>query len=54
MTGEVLRIKLSAKFELWCFVSTVVKKCSHYAKPPEINGRGTNLKTCRAKDDSNE
>ncbi|MDY3530283.1 hypothetical protein PG593_10910, partial [Riemerella anatipestifer] len=29
-------MKLFAKFELWCFVSTAVLKCRHYAKPRTV------------------
>jgi len=36
MAGEVLRMNIIAKFELWCFVSTVVLKCRHYAKPRTV------------------
>jgi len=39
MAGEVLRMKLFAKFELWCFVSTAVLKCRHYAKPRTVGGK---------------
>ncbi|MBV6462847.1 MAG: hypothetical protein OKBPIBMD_00263 [Chlorobi bacterium] len=36
MAGEVLRMNIFAKFELWCFVSTAVLKCRHYAKPRTV------------------
>lgn len=36
MAGEVLRMNICAKFELWFFVSTVVLKCRHYAKPRTV------------------
>jgi hypothetical protein len=39
MAGEVLRMKLIAKFELWCFVSTAVLKSRHYAKPRTVSGK---------------
>lgn len=38
MAGEVLRMKLFTKFELWCFVSTLVLKIRHYAKPQNVGG----------------
>ena len=38
MAGEVLRMKLFDKFELWCFVSTVVLCNRHYAKPQTVSG----------------
>jgi len=41
MAGEVLRMNIIAKFELRCFVSTVVLKCRHYAKPRTV---GTKLR----------
>ena len=34
MVGEVLRMNIITIFELWCFVSTVVLPCRHYAKLP--------------------
>jgi len=36
MAGEVLSMKLIAKFGQWCFLSTVVQKSRHYAKPQTV------------------
>jgi len=36
MGADVLRINIIAKFELWCFVSSVVLKNPHYAKPRTV------------------
>ena len=36
MAGEVLHMNIIAKFELWCFVSSVVLKSPHYAKPRTV------------------
>jgi len=36
MAADILRMNIIAKFELWSFVSTVVLKCRHYAKPRTV------------------
>src|SRR5690606_37807639 len=39
MAADILRMNIIAKFELWSFVSTVVLKCRHYAKPRTVTSK---------------